>query len=134
MWGASQQENYRTICPEGKLLPHGHKSEVYALTYSVLVALPFYFTLSFLIRLLRRGSQDHECRFSIQFISTGSSMPSLFFLPWKVLLFGSMDPAELLAHCYLLARCSAACDRTFSLAVLKMLPFKVIQLLLPLLL
>lgn len=57
-----------------------------------------------------------------------------FFLPQKILLFSSLDPAELLAQCYFLARCSAASDRTFSLAVLKMLPFKVIKLLLPLLL
>jgi len=87
MWGASQQANYRTICPEGKLLPTGHKPEVYALTYRVPAALPPYFTLSFLIQLLSSWSQDHECGFSIQLISTRSSMPSLFLLPWKILLF-----------------------------------------------
>lgn len=61
-------------------------------------------------------------------------MPSLFYLPWKSLLLSSLDPAELVAQCYLLAKCSAACDRTFSLAILKILPFKVIQHLFPLLL
>lgn len=60
MWGDSQQANYRTTCPGGKLLLSGHKSEVYALTYK-LVALPFYFTLSFLIQLLRISAfRDNE--------------------------------------------------------------------------
>lgn len=128
MWSFTEGK-LQTSLLRGKLLPSRHKSEVYALTYTVLVALSLYFTSSFLSsswcsQHLKTTSryQDHECSFNIQLIYTGNLMPTSFFLPLKMLLFTSLDSAELLAKCYILSRCPVTCDsRIFSLAVLKTL-------------